>query len=178
MRVIGPRPGRRPGARQAVLIDVELPPGSAAGPPIDRRELARRGVGAGVPGLHRRSHGHLATGENAGRDPPLQVPHVGAEPGRLSGADEGRSPAAGVRCEGPGKAYPGSDRQPLGGPAGHRDRGPSGGRPRRPPGLADRSDSRGRESDLTVYQKTCKSLQGTKSVYADSSGGKGRGAGR
>ena len=63
--------------------------------------------------------------------------------------------------------------------------GPSGGRPRRPPGLADRSDSRGRESDLTVYRerpnripKTCKSLQGIKSVYADPDGGKGRGAGR
>ena len=53
-------PGDDPELGQAVLIDVELPPGSAAGPPIDRRELARRGVGSG-PGFRAYIAAHTVT---------------------------------------------------------------------------------------------------------------------
>ncbi len=53
-------PGADAGLDDTVWIDVELPPGSAAGPPIDRRELAQRGVGSG-PGFRAYIAAHAAT---------------------------------------------------------------------------------------------------------------------
>ncbi len=70
-----------------VLIDVELPPGSASGPPIDRGELARLGVESAP-----RFRAYIAAQSVAWLPGKTRVPHPGGGPPRLWTGDRSKYP--------------------------------------------------------------------------------------
>ena len=122
-------PGENAELDDPVLIDVELPPGASHGPVIDRRELARLGVGS-APQFRAYIAAHSVAwrpGVTRRRHPLNRGVHLwSSDPANYPGPDHRRPAASGVR--GPGQEEPDAGRpgRRVGRPGWGRDPDPDG----------------------------------------------------